>query len=64
MTEVIDPDEEETVARRMLGRYRTAAIAMEMAHWHAMDHGAKTAGRERWLRVRLLIARLSRKPRP
>ncbi len=56
--------EEETVARGMLSRYRTVAIALEMAHWHAMDHAAKTEGRARWLRVRSLIERLSKEDRP
>jgi len=64
MEATADPGEEETVARGMLGRYRTAAIAMEMAHWHAMDHAAETEGRARWLRVRALIERLSKEVRP
>ncbi len=64
MESTADPSDEETVARGMLKRYRTSAIAMEMAHWHAMDHAADTEGRARWLRVRSLIERLSKESRP
>lgn len=59
MEETADPAEEETVARGMLSRYRSAKVAMEMAHWHAMDHDEGTAHRARWLRVQATIRRLS-----
>ncbi len=58
------PNEEETVARGMLRRYSAATVAMEMAHWHAMDHAEGSAGRARWQRVRGLIERLSKEARP
>ena len=61
MTATTVPGEEETVARGMLGRYRTATIAMEMAHWHAMDHAEGSEGRARWLRIRTMIERLHKK---
>jgi hypothetical protein len=55
--------EEETIARGMLSRYKTPQIAMEMAHWHAMDHAEGSDGRARWQRVRGLIERLSKEAR-
>jgi len=57
--ETAAPAEEATVARGMLHRYRSAEVAMEMAHWHAMDHAEGSARRARWLRVREMIGRLS-----
>lgn len=60
METTAEPGEEETVARGMLRRYRSTAIAMEMAHWHAMDHAEGSAERSRWLRVRATIERLSK----
>lgn len=56
------PGEEETVARGMLSRYKSAKVAMEMAHWHAMDHAPETEHRARWLRVKEAIARLKKAP--
>ena len=53
----------EEIARGMLGRYSSAKVAMEMAHWHAMDHADGSPSRARWLRVRETIGRLSRKDR-
>jgi hypothetical protein len=53
----------EEIARGMLGRYSSARVAMEMAHWHAMDHAEGSPSRARWLRVRETIDRLSRKDR-
>jgi len=60
METTAEPGEEETVARGMLHRYRAATVAMEMAHWHAMDHAEGSAGRARWQRVRGLIERLGK----
>ena len=51
---------EEEIARGMLGRYRTAAIATEMATWHAMDYPAESENRARWLRIRATIERLNK----
>ena len=53
----------EEIARGMLSRYSSARVAMEMAHWHAMDHAEGSPSRARWLRVRETIDRLSRKDR-
>ena len=64
MEEAADPAEEATVARGMLSRYRSAAIAMEMAHWHAMDHAEGSAHRARWQRVHETIGRLSKEKVP
>lgn len=55
-----DEFSEEDVARNMLRRYRTVAIAMEMAHWHAMDHAEGSEGRARWLRIRTTIEHLNK----
>jgi hypothetical protein len=49
------------IARGMLRRYSSARVAMEMAHWHAMDHAEGSASRARWLRVMGTIERLSKK---
>jgi len=61
MEETAGPGEEETIARGMLS-YSSAKVAMEMAHWHAMDHAEGSAGRARWQRVREAIARLKETP--
>lgn len=50
---------EEEIARGMLGRYRTVAIATEMATWHAMDYPVGSENRARWLRIRATIERLN-----
>lgn len=46
------------IASHMLRRYSSAKVAMEMAHWHAMDYAAGSALRARWLLVRETIGRL------
>lgn len=61
MEETAGPADEQTVARGMLSRYSSPKVAIEMAHWHAMDHAEGSEGRSRWQRVKETIARLSKK---
>lgn len=56
----VDTDRAFETARCMLGQYSTAAIASEMAHWHAMDYGRETEGRAYWKLVGRIIRQLSK----
>lgn len=56
------------VAAGMLARYSSLAVAMEMAHWHAMDYPEGDPRRVRWQAVgrkirELAIARCKRASR-
>lgn len=54
---------EDRIARGMLRRYRTARLATQLAHWHAMDHAEGNTERDRWLRVHAAIERMSKERR-